>query len=36
MIKFVFLSPYLEPKVWGGDKLKTFNYDLPNYAVGEA
>lgn len=36
MIKFVFLTPYLEPKIWGGYKLKSFNFNLPPKPIGEA
>jgi mannose-6-phosphate isomerase class I len=36
MIKFLFLTPYLEPKIWGGYKLASFNYDLKSKPTGEA
>lgn len=36
MIKFIFLSPYLESKIWGGHRLESFNIALPNKPIGEA
>ena len=36
MNKILFLSPYLEPKVWGSSRLASFNIKLPNEPIGEA
>ncbi len=30
-----FLKPYFQPKIWGGRKLETFGYDLPEGKIGE-
>lgn len=30
-----FLKPYFQPKIWGGRKLESFGYDLPDGKIGE-
>lgn len=30
-----FLKPYFQPKIWGGRKLESFGYDLPEGKIGE-
>lgn len=32
----LFLKPYLEQKIWGGDHLEDFNYNLNGKCIGEA
>lgn len=32
----IFLKPYYGQKIWGGDKLKNFGFELPNNKIGEA
>ncbi len=35
--KIIFLKPFLKPVIWGGTKIKEFNYDLKNSKnIGEA
>ncbi|MGL4951564.1 MAG: type I phosphomannose isomerase catalytic subunit [Mycoplasma sp.] len=36
MTNIIFLKPYLEEKVWGGQKLKNFGYLFNNELMGEA
>ncbi|BAC44564.1 mannose-6-phosphate isomerase [Malacoplasma penetrans HF-2] len=32
----IFLKPYYDQKIWGGNKLKKFGYDIPSDKTGEA
>ncbi len=34
--EILFLSPYFEQKIWGGQKLKKYGFNLPSKNVGEA
>lgn len=31
----LFLKPVFKDRIWGGDALKSFNYDIPNHHTGE-
>jgi len=31
----LFLKPIFHEKMWGGNKLETFGYQLPNQQIGE-
>jgi mannose-6-phosphate isomerase class I len=32
----IFLKPHFEQKIWGGNHLKKYHYDLPSTKTGEA
>jgi mannose-6-phosphate isomerase class I len=36
MTNILFLHPYLENKIWGGENLKSLNIKLKSKNVGEA